>query len=211
MRRIRGLYAITPEHQRGTALLAAVRAALAGGASVVQYRAKQVTPGTAREEASLIRAACTEFGATLVINDDPALAVDVCADAVHVGRDDGSLRDTRRAVGNTMMIGVSCYDRMDLAVDAVQAGADYVAFGSFFPSTVKPGAVRPSISLLTEARRRLPVPIVAIGGITVDNAHQLIDAGADAVAVITGLFEAEDVRARAVAFLESFDRPGNHP
>lgn len=211
MHRIRGLYAITPEHLRGAALITAVRAALAGGASVVQYRAKQVEPEIARDEASLIRAACTDFGAALVVNDDSALALEVCADAIHVGRDDASLQETRRVVGGTMMIGVSCYDRLDLAVDATQAGADYVAFGSFFPSAVKPGAVRPPVSLLSEARRRLSVPIVAIGGITVDNAPQLIDAGADAVAVITGLFEAEDVRARAAAFLECFGRPGNHP
>ncbi|HYN79087.1 MAG TPA: thiamine phosphate synthase, partial [Lamprocystis sp. (in: g-proteobacteria)] len=143
-------------------------------------------------------------------NDDIELARSVNAAGVHLGRGDADPAAARRRLGRTAIIGVSCYDRLDLALAAVQAGASYVAFGSFFPSTVKPGAVRPPVSLLTEARKRLDTTLVAIGGITPQNAELLIAAGADLLAVITGVFAAPNVAAAARAYSRRFE-PGARP
>ncbi|MBI1394583.1 MAG: thiamine phosphate synthase [Betaproteobacteria bacterium] len=202
---IEGLYAITPERCDSATLIANARAALRGGARVLQYRRKGMSPTDAHAEASALAEECRSTGAILIINDDPRLATDVSAAGVHLGRNDCSLDEARRILGRNALIGVSCYDRLDLAIHAAEAGADYVAFGSFFPSTVKPHAVRPDVGLIRRAKRVVSVPVVAIGGITVDNAATLIEAGADAVAVITDLFDAPDVAARASAFRRLFE------
>lgn len=203
---IEGLYALTPECPDTGALLTLVAGALEGGASLVQYRAKRIDPIAAAEQAGAMAGLCRRHGVPLIVNDDLALAVAVGADGVHLGRDDASVADARRVLPPGAIVGVSCYDHLDRARRLRAEGADYVAFGSFFTSTVKPLAVRPLPGLLTLARRTLDCPVVAIGGITVANAPALIAAGADALAVITDLFSAPDVRARAVEFRQLFVR-----
>ena len=191
-RRIRGLYAVTPDLADTTDLVARVEAAIAGGATAIQYRNKIADAAARRIQAVALGRAVKARGALFVVNDDAALAAAVGADGVHVGEDDGGVAAARRALGPDAIVGVSCYNDFALAEAAVAAGADYVAFGSFFPSGVKPNARRASLSLLHRGAS-LGVPVVAIGGITADNARVLVDAGADAVAVISAVFGAPDV------------------
>jgi len=208
-----GLYVITPDRSRVTAetresLPELVARAVLGGARVVQYRDKGPDWGRRRTEATALATLCRDAGIPLIINDDVELAAAVAADGVHLGRDDADPRAARQHLGPDAIIGVSCYDRLDLALAAERAGASYVAFGSFFPSPTKPGAVRPEPGLLTQARRTLRLPLVAIGGITPQNAGALIAAGANLVAVITGVFAAPDVAAAARAYSRLFSGPG---
>ena len=209
MRRIalRGLYAITPQTRDSRRLLARAEACLAGGASLLQYRFKDLPAALAREQALALREACRAHGALFIVNDSIALAREVGADGVHLGRDDGDLREARRAWPEGI-IGVSCYADPALARAAAAAGADYVGIGSVFPSSTKPGAVRAPLGLLRLAREASGLPVAAIGGITLDNARAAIDAGADMVAVISALFDAADVQATARAFTASFEISG---
>jgi thiamine-phosphate pyrophosphorylase len=200
-----GLYALTPDEPDTAALLAKVRAAVAGGAAAVQYRNKPADPTLRAEQARALVALCRGAGVPLIVNDDIALVLAVDAAGVHLGRDDGDLAAARRRLGPGRLLGASCYDRLELAERAVAAGADYVAFGSVFASLTKPAAVRAPLALLGAARR-LGGPVVAIGGITLENAPQAIAAGADSLAVIAALFEAGDVAARARAFDALFRR-----
>ncbi len=196
--RIRGLYLITAETLGGSAeLLARARAGLAGGARVLQYRDKSADRERRLTEAMALARLCREAGACFIVNDDVELAAEVGADGVHLGRDDGDPGAARRRLGADAVIGVSCYDSLERARQAAAVGADYVAFGSFFPSPTKPHAVRPPLRLLTDAKAALALPVVAIGGIDADNAPQLIEAGADAVAVISSVFLADDPRREA--------------
>lgn len=203
-RAVRGLYAVTPDEPRTDVLVARVTAAFSGGARILQYRNKTASPELRREQAAALKRACDAHGALLIINDHADLAREVDAAGVHIGAGDGDIAAARKTVGKTKLIGVSCYKRLELARDAQTQGADYVAFGSFFLSTVKPGPVRAPIDLLREAKAALGVPVVAIGGITIDNAPALIDAGADAVAVISALFGAGDVADAARRFTALF-------
>lgn len=215
--RLTGLYAITPDLADAPATDASVRTlsdrvaqAIAGGARAVQYRDKTPDPGVRRQRAAALAALCRAAEVPLIVNDDLELALAVGADGVHLGRDDGDPAAARDRLGPAAIVGVSCYDRLDLALTAERAGASYVAFGSFFPSAVKPGAVRPAPPLLTRARERLRIPLVAIGGITPQNAASLIAAGADMLAVVTGLFSAPDIAAAARDYAQRFaagDRP----
>lgn len=208
---IRGLYAITPDTLGWDALYERVREALLGGAQVLQYRRKGTTPGDSLAEARALAELCRAAGRVFIVNDDPVLAAESGAHGVHLGRDDGAVAAARRVGGSGFLVGVSCYDELDRARRAADDGADYVAFGSFFPSRVKPGAVRPPVDLLTRAKTAVDLPVVAIGGITTQNAGTLIEAGADALAVISDLFEAGDVRAQAERFVRLFasaGRPG---
>ncbi len=193
-----GLYAITPDLTDVGDLTARVAAALAGGAAAVQYRNKGADAGRRREQAAALARIHAARGALLIVNDDPALAAAIGADGVHVGEGDAGVGKAREIVGPDRIIGVSCYNDFTRALAAVAAGADYVAFGSFFASTVKPAARRAEIELLERARE-LPVPVVAIGGITAANAATLVRAGADSVAVISAVFDARDVEAAASA------------
>ena len=202
---VSGLYVITPDGLSSEVLIARIAEALEGGARLVQYRRKEVAGSAKVFEATQIASLCRNSRALFIVNDDPRLAAEVGADGVHLGRDDGSIASAREVVGNRALVGVSCYDRLDLAVEAEDLGADYVAFGSFFPSSVKPGAVRPPVQLITEARSVLSCPIVAIGGITLDRAAELVTAGADALAVISDIFQAGDVLARASAYARFFE------
>jgi thiamine-phosphate pyrophosphorylase len=203
-RRISGLYAVTPETADSGALFARVSAALAGGARLVQYRNKSTDRELRREQASGLRQLCRTHGALLIVNDDAALALAVHADGVHLGRDDLPLAQARIQLGPDPLIGVSCYDSLPRALEAQKLGADYVAFGSFHASAVKPQAVRAPIELLYQARAALHVPVVAIGGIDQDNARVLIESGAHALAVITALFDAPDTAAAARCFAALF-------
>jgi thiamine-phosphate pyrophosphorylase len=199
-----GLYAITPDGPDTEALCRKVEQALAGGVRVLQYRRKSVEPAIRLSEAGRLARLCEGSGCLFVVNDDPALARALDAPAVHLGRDDGTVAAARSAAGHRLIVGVSCYDELDRAQRAVDEGADYIAFGSFFPSRVKPGAVRPPVDLLTRASSRFDVPVVAIGGITTENAPSLIAAGADALAVISDLFDAEDIEAKADQYRRLF-------
>jgi thiamine-phosphate pyrophosphorylase len=195
----RGLYALTPDEPDTQVLVAKVRAAIAGGAAAVQYRNKPADPALRSAQAGALAALCRVAGVPLVVNDDIDLALGVAAAGVHLGREDGDLAAARRRLGPGRLLGASCYNRLELAERAVAAGADYVAFGSMFASPTKPAAVHAPLALLGAARR-FGRPVVAIGGITLENAPAVIAAGADALAVITALFEAGDVAARARAF-----------
>lgn len=199
-RTISGLYAITPDEPDTFELLRKVRLALLGGARVLQYRNKTAGKTVRLEQARALRELTHEFAVPLIINDDVMLAHGVAADGVHLGGSDGSVADARAVLGSGKLIGMSCYNRLPLAHEAVNCGADYVAFGSFFVSTVKPAAVAATPDLLRQARREIAVPLVAIGGITVDNGALLLEAGADALAVISAVFGAEDIRDAARQF-----------
>lgn len=194
--RLRGLYAITPEFGSAVALCAAVAAAIRGGAGAIQYRAKTASPARRHEQAAALAALCGQGGALLIVNDDAELANDVGADGVHVGREDGDLAAARSRVGADALVGVSCYDDLARARALVAQGADYVAFGSVFPSSVKPHAPRASLDLV-RAASALAVPVVGIGGIDASNAGSVIAAGAAAVAVITAVFDEHDVETAA--------------
>jgi thiamine-phosphate pyrophosphorylase len=199
----RGLYALTPDAADTPWLVAAVRSAVAGGAAAVQYRNKGADALCARAQADAVAAVCRAAAVPLIVNDDVELALAVDAAGVHLGAADGDLAAARARLGTGRLLGASCYDRLDDAVRAVAAGADYVAFGSVFASRTKPGAVRAPLALFRDARR-LGVPLVAIGGITLDNARGVIAAGADALAVISALFDADDVAAQARRFTALF-------
>jgi len=192
-----GIYAITPETADTERLLTLVEAALAGGVAAVQYRDKSGDVARCHEQASELVALCRRFGTPLIVNDDLRLADLTDADGVHLGRDDGSVREARIILGRDKFIGASCYQSLDLALAAQAAGADYVAFGSFFASPTKPAAARARLDLLREAAPVIHVPLVAIGGITLANAPQLLDAGADCLAVLSAVFDAPDIRAAA--------------
>lgn len=199
-RSISGLYAITPDEPDTAELLRKVRLVLSGGARVLQYRNKTADAALRLAQARALRGLTDEFSVPLIINDDAVLAQQAEADGVHLGGEDGSVPSARAVLGNDKLIGVSCYNRAALAHEAVQQGADYVAFGSFFASTVKPGAVAATTDLLRQARREIAVPLVAIGGITVHNGAQLLEAGADALAVISAVFGAADIQDAARQF-----------
>ena len=193
--KLRGLYAVTPELADTGTLLRSVAQALEGGIAMLQYRRK----GRQHvDEANTLARMCRARAVPFVVNDDIALALDCGADGVHLGRDDGELVAARARLDGKLL-GASCYDSLSAARAAVAAGADYIAFGSVFSSPTKPAAVRAPLSLFGEARP-LGVPLVAIGGITLQNAPQLLAAGADCLAVISDLFDAPDIAARARAY-----------
>lgn len=194
----RGLYAITdstliPSDQ----LIEAVAFAIQGGAMMIQYRNKSGDESQRQWEAQDLVNLCRPLGVPLIINDDIRLAQLVRAHGVHLGKEDPHVAEARAALGPNAIIGVSCYNDIERAIAAEKAGADYVAFGSFFPSTTKPKAVRAELALLREAKQRLKIPVVAIGGITAENGAPLIAAGADLLAVITDVFGQSDIRAAA--------------
>lgn len=201
---IKGLYAITPECADTAALLDKVKQALQGGAALLQYRSKSDDVAFKHEQATELLALCRSFHVPLIINDDLRLATMIDADGIHIGEDDASLKDARINLGPDKIIGVSCYQDIQRATQFAALGADYVAFGSFYPSPTKPHAAPCPLSLLTEAKSKLLVPIVAIGGITAENAPALIAAGADAVAVISALFDAPDIELAAHIFTSLF-------
>ena len=198
------LYAITDSQLLpGDALFTAVAAALKGGCKLVQYRDKSADHARRLFEAKGLRALCVNHQAQLLINDDVELAQQVGAHGVHLGQGDTNPVAARIILGSRAIIGVTCHDSLDLAQQAIKDSANYIAFGRFFPSSTKPDARPAPISLISEARQQFPkTPIAVIGGITLDNGRQLLDAGADMLAVCHSLFAAEDIAAQARKFIE---------
>ena len=202
----RGLYAITPDELDTSRLIARVSPVLEAGASVLQYRNKSAGAALRRQQVRALKELCSAQGVPLIVNDDWRLAAEVDADGAHLGGDDGDVREARHALGAAMILGISCYDDLDRARRAADDGASYVAFGAFHPSATTPGARRGEVALLRDSAA-LGLPRVAIGGITPSNARALVDAGADLIAVIGGLFDARDPHAAALAYLDSIKDP----
>jgi len=198
----RGLYAITDGPRSD--LIEVCTAAIAGGAAMLQYRDKTRDDARRREEAAALSSLCAKSGIPLIVNDDVELAAAVGAAGVHLGEDDADIASTRARLGPNAIIGVSCYDSLERARELAASGADYLAFGAFFPSPTKPHARAATLQLLRDARA-LNLPLVAIGGITAANGAALIDAGADFLAVISAVFGARDVREAARELSALFD------
>lgn len=195
------LYAIATTQSLRGALLTSVESALRGGAGWVQYRDKSTQAKHRQREAAALKTLCRDYGAKLIINDDVDLALSVGADGVHLGQGDGSPREARRRLGAEVIVGVTCHSSMALGRQALKNGASYLAFGRFFPSRTKPEAPPAPLTLLEEARKAFKgIPLVAIGGITLDNGLQALNAGADRLAVSEDLFGADDIEAQARAY-----------
>lgn len=198
---IRGLYAITPDWDDTDALVAAVQATLGAGTRLLQYRNKAASTSHQREQLLALKPLCERYGCILVVNDDWRLALELGIDAVHIGGDDGDAQVVRDSVGPDVILGVSCYADLGRA-RTMAPYADYLAFGSMFVSLTKPGAVAAPLGVLGEARA-LGTLVVAIGGINVGNAGQVLAAGADAVAVIGGVFGGGKVAEQTSALLQA--------
>lgn len=206
MPRLSGLYAITPAEQLSLpSLVNRVEQVIAGGARLLQYRNKGTNRQLRLAEASALLSVCRKHDVLLIINDDLSLAQAIGADGVHLGREDTAIVRARTVLGTDAIIGASCYNDFTLALAASQAGASYVAFGSFFPSGTKPEAVPASLELLQQAKSEIHLPVVAIGGITPQNAPPLIAAGADMLAAIEGVFAQPDIKTAAAAFAALFE------
>jgi thiamine-phosphate pyrophosphorylase len=190
---IRGLYAVTPDTLNTELLCQKVTAALQGGASLVQYRNKAADAGLRLQQATALLALCRSFNVPLIINDHLDLCATIDADGLHLGVTDCDLGAARRLLGEHKILGASCYNRLDLAIQAEAAGASYAAFGACYSSGTKPEAVNASLSLFAEAKQKINIPLVAIGGIALENAPQVIASGASAIAVVGALFEADDI------------------
>ena len=200
----RGVYLITPDESDSARLLERVRPLLAG-TTWLQYRNKAVDAPTRLAQATALQALCAAAGVPLIINDDVSLARQVGAAGVHLGEDDGDIAAARALLGPQAIIGASCYDEIERAQRAVAAGASYVAFGAFFPSRSKVTPRRASPELLRQSAA-LGVPRVAIGGLTPDNSRPVVEAGADLIAVISGVFSEAD----PVAALDAYRRCFQH-
>ena len=186
---IRGVYAIIDtEVVPDDALSQTANAIINNGVSVIQYRAKAVGTAQKLKQAGTLADLCRRAEIPLIINDDIALCLSVEATGVHLGRDDQTLTEARKRLGPDKIIGISCYNQLNQAIAAQQMGADYVAFGSVFSSSTKPNAVNAPLELLKQAKQQLEVPVVAIGGITINNIKRVIETGVDAAAIIRGLF-----------------------
>ena len=202
-----GLYAITDSTlHTGRALEQAAARAIAGGATMIQYRDKSEDGDRRHREAAMLVRVCRHHGIPMIVNDDVELALASDADGVHIGRDDTDLLAARSRLGDDYILGVSCYNSVELAEAAQRNGADYVAFGSMFSSTTKPGATHGEIATLESARQRINLPIVAIGGITPENGASLLDAGVDFLAVVRGVFGHDDPAEPARRYARLFCR-----
>jgi thiamine-phosphate pyrophosphorylase len=198
------LYAITDTQlMPGDKLFEGVQAALKGGCKLVQYRDKSADSARRMSDAKTLLSLCQQHQAQLIINDDVALAQQIGAQGVHLGQGDSNALAARLILGSNAIIGVTCHDSIALAQQAIKDTANYVAFGRFFPSSTKPNARPAPIALIGAARKIIgDVPIAVIGGITLDNAGELIAAGADYLAVCNDLFGVEDITAQARKFIE---------
>ena len=201
---IKGLYAITPDSADLNTLIQKTQWAIEGGAFMVQYRSKILNRDVKMQQCAAILRLCREYEIPCIVNDD----VDMCrileADGVHLGEKDDNIVEVRHILGENAIIGSSCYDQLDRAKSAQKEGASYVAFGAMFPTPTKPNAPRATLALLKEAKREIQIPVVAIGGITVNNAHDVIKTGIDAIAVITSLYEAKTIKETAETFAKMF-------
>lgn len=200
----RGVYLITPDEPDTARLLARTAPLLAAGATWLQYRNKTASDALRREQATALQALCAAHGVPLIVNDDPALAQAIGAAGVHLGGTDGDIGAARALLGPDAIIGASCYDQLANAERAVAEGASYIAFGAFFPTTTKVTNSRAHVDLLRQSAA-LGVPRVAIGGLSPDNVGPIIDAGADLLAVVSGIYAAQDPVATQRAYLARFD------
>lgn len=201
---MKGLYIVTPDWDDTKKLLEITELALKGGAAVVQYRHKTANAGLRREQAECLLALCRSYARPLIINDFVDLCMAIDADGVHVGGTDAAVAEVRAAVGPDKIVGASCYGDLELARKAHAAGASYVAFGGFYASRVKKYPVTTPISIITDSHAAVPLPVVVIGGMTVDNAAPLVTAGADMVAAISSVYLAADPQAVAQRFADLF-------
>jgi thiamine-phosphate pyrophosphorylase len=201
---MKGLYLVTPDWDDTAALLAATEAGLKAGASLLQYRHKTASPALRQEQASGLLALCRRYAVPLIINDHVALCIALDADGVHVGGTDSSVAQVRAALGADKIVGASCYGDMQLARDAQQSGASYAAFGGFYPSRVKKYEVSTRPDIVTQAKKELTLPVCVIGGMTVDNSRPLVALGADMVAAISSVYNAEQPHEAALAFTRLF-------
>lgn len=201
---INGLYLVTPDCDDTELLCQQVKQALNGGVAIIQYRHKTASEALRLAQANALLSICRQANVPFLINDHVALADSLDADGVHIGQHDGAIAEARAVLGAAKIIGASCYNRFELAEHAQAAGADYIAFGACYPSSTKPEAPRATLDLFSKAKQLLSVPVVAIGGITLANAPPLIAAGADALAVITDIFQASDISARCRQYLPLF-------
>lgn len=205
IKKIHGLYGITHHHELSQKKLADdVEAAFKGGMQLLQYRDKHSSPEENLQRASLLLEICRRYQKPLIINDDPALCKKIGAQGVHLGQGDASLAEAREILGTESIIGITCHSSALLAQSAQQQGADYIALGRFFPSQTKSEAPLASLECIAEVKQLCSLPLVAIGGISLDNANSLIDAQIDAIAVIHGLFSAENIETRAQEFSRFF-------
>lgn len=202
---MRGLYAITDTAKHNTeVMLTKTEEILRAGAKILQFRNKQADKDKRITEAEQLIDLCQQFSVPLIINDDIELAIQVGADGVHLGKNDLSITEARTKLGNNMMIGCSCYNDLDRAHNAVNAGADYIAFGAFYSSPSKPDAIRATPDIIQKAKQQFNLPVVAIGGITPENGQALIDAGADMLAVISGLYASKTPFDSATQYVNLF-------
>ena len=197
---MRGLYAITPDTADTATLARKVEQVLKAGVAMLQYRNKMLSKDQRLLQAKELAPLARGYGVPFIVNDDVDVALAVGANGAHLGGEDGDLAAARSRLPGRIL-GASCYDSLAKAKDAIRAGANYVAFGSVFPSPTKPGAVRAPLTLFGN---ELGVPLCAIGGITLENAPALVAAGASLLAVISDLFEAPDIAGRAAAYRQLF-------
>jgi len=203
---ISGLYLVTDDRLAGqSALCATVRSAIVGGARLVQFRTKKMDRESRYQNGLALADICRNSGVRFIVNDDPTLALALSADGVHLGRNDMPCRDARHLLGDNAIIGVSCYSSMQLAICAENDGATYIALGSFFPSATKPDATPVSIAALQRIKAKVSLPVVAIGGITPENGRTLVAAGADALAVASGIMAHDDPCLAARRYAELFE------
>ena len=201
---IKGLYAITPDSADLNTLIQKTKSAIEGGAFMVQYRSKIQDRDVKMQQCAAILRLCREYEIPCIVNDDVEMCRVLEADGVHLGEKDDNIAEVRHILGEDAIIGSSCYDQLDRAKSAQKEGASYVAFGAMFATSTKPNAPRASLALLKEAKREIQIPIVAIGGITVNNAHDVIKTGIDAISVITSLYEAKSIKETAETFAKMF-------
>ena len=199
---IKGLYAVTPDIADTDLLVKKVEAALQGGVSILQYRNKQANHKLQTQQARALLPLCRQYNVPLITNDSVKLCLTLDADGVHLGADDGNLAEVRARIGEGKILGASCYNRFGLALAAQNQGADYVAFGACFASSTKPNAPVADLNLFNQARAELIIPTVGIGGINLQNAAQVITAGANSIAVINALFGVDDIKKTAQMFVE---------
>lgn len=201
---LRGLYAITDATLMSDNFALAIEQSLQGGCRIIQYRDKSEDTEKRHEQAALIRQLCNQYQALFIVNDDIELAIASAANGVHLGQSDHAIELAREQLGKDKIIGITCHDQLELAIAAEQAGADYVAFGAFFSSSIKPDASNAPLSLIQQAKAKLQIPVCCIGGITANNASQLIDAGSDMIAVISDLYASQDIKLASQTLSELF-------
>ncbi len=202
MQNLKGLYVIADAACIGTDdILNKTEEVVSAGVKIIQYRDKINSQNTRYKIAEKLRSLTQAHECLLIINDDPQLAQSIEADGVHLGKNDTSIESARKLLGNEKIIGASCYAKFSNALTAMNASADYIAFGSFYPSSTKPHAPRADIELLTKAKREFKIPICAIGGITPENSTPLLNAGADMLAVINAIFNASSPKQAVQEYL----------